>query len=283
MHRILEELIGVCKLYHLTEVHNADSIGEVLNYREVVRDKEDSQAKASTKIVKKVNNLRLDRNVERGYGLVGYDHLRLHNNSSRDSYTLSLSTGELVRISVSVLAHETNHLKYLVYLFVDVILIGNSVDNQTLCDDITYCHTGIKRGDGILEDHLDLSDKLSLFSDTALIIVLLLNCRELLSVTAQLCLADLRAILLLELLKELCYVLAVNLFIIGLSVLDKSSVFSDNCSKVRVDLGDLCVDLGLSSIISSCFLKLKILDLSRSLASRLGDRVLVGKYQRVLR
>ena len=43
MEGMSKELIGGGKLNHLTEVHNADSVGEILNYREVVRDEENGK------------------------------------------------------------------------------------------------------------------------------------------------------------------------------------------------------------------------------------------------
>ena len=41
-------------------------------------------------------------------------------------------------------------------------IILDTADNKSLSDDIANCHTGVKRSNGVLEDHLDLIDKIVL-------------------------------------------------------------------------------------------------------------------------
>ena len=65
-----KKLIGGSKLYHLAEIHNADSVGEVLNDREVMRDKENGKTELFAKLVEKVDYLRLNRYVKSGQRFV---------------------------------------------------------------------------------------------------------------------------------------------------------------------------------------------------------------------
>ena len=68
MEGILEEFIGICQLYHLAEVHNTDTIGEVLNNRQVMSNEQNRQPQLLTEAIQQVNNLCLNRNVQCGDG-----------------------------------------------------------------------------------------------------------------------------------------------------------------------------------------------------------------------
>ena len=140
-----------------------------------MRDKKYCQAKLIAKLVEKVDYLRLNRYVECGNGLVGNDHIGIHNYRTCYTDSLSLTAGELVRITSCVLTHEAYELKYFIYLFLNVLLILDSVYNEALGDYLLNCHTRIKRCYGILEYHLDLCDELGLFSDTKIVAICLLG------------------------------------------------------------------------------------------------------------
>ena len=85
-------------------------------------------------------------------------------------------------ITVGVLTNKANQLKDLVYLGVYIILIGDTVDNKALCNNVTNRHTGIERCNRILEDHLDLSDKLALACHATLGCQLTLKCLYLIGI-----------------------------------------------------------------------------------------------------
>ena len=56
------------------------------------------------------------------------------------------------------------------------IVIWEEIDEEkTLVNDLLDRHTGIERGDGILEDHLDLGDQLGLLGDAKVIFVILIQ------------------------------------------------------------------------------------------------------------
>ena len=62
-----------------------------------------------------VEDLRLDRDVERGDGLVGDDELRLQRERAGDPDALALAAGELVRVAVVVLGVEPDLLHQLLH------------------------------------------------------------------------------------------------------------------------------------------------------------------------
>ena len=75
--RIAEELFGRRSFNDLAEVHHGDAVGDMLHDREIVADEHIGQAKARLKRPHQIDDLRLDRDVERRNRLVGHDQLRL--------------------------------------------------------------------------------------------------------------------------------------------------------------------------------------------------------------
>ena len=57
---MLEKFVGIGKFDHVTKVHNCDSVREILDDRQVVRDKQYRKPQLFSLIVEKVNNLRLN-------------------------------------------------------------------------------------------------------------------------------------------------------------------------------------------------------------------------------
>ena len=68
---------------------------------------------SSLQLLEQVEDLRLDRDVERRHRLVGDDELRLQGDRARDPDALPLAAGELVRIAVVVLGVEPDALHQL--------------------------------------------------------------------------------------------------------------------------------------------------------------------------
>ncbi len=97
------DLISARKLNHLTEVHYSDPVGNVLYYQEVMGDEQICQSQFILEFIEHVYYLCLDGYVKGGYRLVADDEARIQRESSRDTDSLSLSAGELVSVSCSVL------------------------------------------------------------------------------------------------------------------------------------------------------------------------------------
>ena len=171
MQGIGEQLIRGSQLHHLAEVHNADTVGEVLNDAQVMGDEQNRQTQLLTQVVQQVDDLRLNGNIQSGDGLVGDQQLGVHDDRTGDADTLTLATGELVGITTCVLANQTDQLQHLVNLLVQNFLVPLALDHQTFGDDLLNGHTGVQRGDGILENHLNLGNQLGLLSLAQLVLV----------------------------------------------------------------------------------------------------------------
>ena len=71
-----------------------------------------------------------------------------------------------MRVSACVFSDKANLFKDFIDLFFDDFLISNATDLQSFCNDFFDGHTGVKRCNRILEDHLDFGHKAFLLGKT---------------------------------------------------------------------------------------------------------------------
>ena len=81
-------------------VHHGDAIGGLGDHAHVVRHQHHRGAVLAAQPLQQLDDLRLDRHVERGRRLVGDDEPRLRRERERDDDALAHAAGELVRIVV---------------------------------------------------------------------------------------------------------------------------------------------------------------------------------------
>ena len=155
MARIAEELVGRRRLHDLAEVHYGDAIGDVFHNREIVADEDVGQPEALLQRAHQVDDLRLDRHVERGDRLVGHDQLGLDRERAGDRQALALAAGEFVRIAARMVGPQPDQLEQLADAGAPRRLVaGKSVKHQRLAQHGAHGHARIERGVGVLEDHL---------------------------------------------------------------------------------------------------------------------------------
>src|SRR5215475_1510834 len=106
-----ENLPLVAKLHDLAKIHHGNPMGDVLNDREIVADEQQSQTQISLQLLQQVDNLRLDRDIERGNGLVAHDQVRLSSERTGNRDTLALAAGELMGPAVCGTARQTDLVK----------------------------------------------------------------------------------------------------------------------------------------------------------------------------
>ena len=70
MEGMCEDLVGIAQLNHVAQVHNADTVGDVLNDRQVVGDEQVGQVLLFLQILEQVDNLSLNGNVQSGNSFV---------------------------------------------------------------------------------------------------------------------------------------------------------------------------------------------------------------------
>ena len=103
MKRVVIELVAVGQLDDFSDVHDGDARRDVAHYGEVVRDKQIGELESLLELFQKIDNLRLNRDVERRDRLVADDEFRVHREGARDADALALAAGKLVRIAIRMI------------------------------------------------------------------------------------------------------------------------------------------------------------------------------------
>ena len=105
------EVVRGRRLDDHAEIHHRDSIRDVVDDAEVVRDEDVRQVELVLEVVEQVDHLRLDRNVECRDRLVRHDQLRVEREGAGDADPLSLPARELVRETVDVVRREAHDIQ----------------------------------------------------------------------------------------------------------------------------------------------------------------------------
>ncbi len=113
MVRLTVERLPVRNLDHLAQVHNGNTIGDVLHDREVVSNEEICGTELVLKFLKQVQDLCLDGNIQSGNRLVADNQLGLQRKCAGNADALALAARELVRIAVDVLGVQTDDVEQL--------------------------------------------------------------------------------------------------------------------------------------------------------------------------
>ena len=156
MQRVLEDVLGRAVFDETAEVHNAHRVRDMLDDRQVVRDEQVGQLVLLLQFLQQVDDLRLDRHVERRDRLVADDEFGVERQRPRDADTLSLTARELVRIAVLVEGLQTAVVHDLVDIVLVLFLRHDLVLADRFADDLADREPGRERRERILEDDLHL-------------------------------------------------------------------------------------------------------------------------------
>ena len=103
MLRVREDVEHGAVLDFFAAVHHEHVVGDFGDHAEVVRDEEDRHAALVAELAEDVEDLGLDRDVERGGRLVGDQQLRIAREGHRDHHALLLAAGHLMRVGIDAL------------------------------------------------------------------------------------------------------------------------------------------------------------------------------------
>ena len=97
--RVVEDLVDRPLLDDAPGVHDEDAVGDVGDDAEVVGHEHDARVGPLAQLLHDLQDLRLDRHVQRGRGLVGDEHRRVARERHRDHHALAHAARELVRVA----------------------------------------------------------------------------------------------------------------------------------------------------------------------------------------
>ncbi len=140
-------------------IENGDAIDEAGDQREVVGDPDDGHAELGAQILHQIDDLGLDRHVERGRRLVGDQKLRIAGKADRDHHALAHAARKLVRIGHQPLFGTGNadEAQKLDGACARIRLRHPAMIDQRLANLVADAHDRIERGHRILEDEADIA------------------------------------------------------------------------------------------------------------------------------
>ena len=150
-----EDLALVRRLDDLAEIHHRDAVGHVLDDREIVADEQQREAEPALQVLEQVDDLRLDRHVERRHRLVADDEVGLGGERAGDADALALAAGELVGPAVRGVARQAYGVEQHVDAPVEVGLRGREAEiADRLGEDVAHSQARIEARERVLEHHL---------------------------------------------------------------------------------------------------------------------------------
>src|SRR5918996_2231816 len=143
------------RLDDLPRVHDEHAVGDVANDGQVVRDEKVGQIQPALNLVQEVEQLGLNRYVQRRGGLVEHDDGGVGDERSGDSDTLALAARELVGVASRVLALEAAELEDFGDPLTCLVAARDVVDLERLGHRRADCPARVQGLGHVLENHLD--------------------------------------------------------------------------------------------------------------------------------
>ena len=128
----------------------------MFHHRQIVRDEQIGQLELILKVHQQVDDLRLDRHVQRRDRFVADDQLRPQRQRASDTDALALAAGEHVRERVHMLRPQPDAFEQTGDALLAFGTGAGLVDDQWLAHDIARRHAWVQRRVRILIDHLHL-------------------------------------------------------------------------------------------------------------------------------
>ena len=139
MVRRIEQFIGRRHFDDAAQIHDDDAIAEMLDHAEIVADEQIGEVQILPQVHEQVENLRLDRHVERRDRLVANEEIRLHRQRPRNADPLPLSSRKLMRIAPNELGIETHLEENFLDVGFETARIDDTMDARGFADDVVMC------------------------------------------------------------------------------------------------------------------------------------------------
>src|SRR5882724_10528863 len=115
-------------------------------------------------VLQQIDDLGLDRDVERRDRLVADDQFRLDRERPRNPDALTLAAGKFVRVPRHVAGLQADGLEQVGDALLELTAgLCQPVNDQRFADDVADAHARVERGIGILKDDLDIAAKRAKF------------------------------------------------------------------------------------------------------------------------
>src|SRR5215468_4104658 len=105
------ELTRRCRLDDAAEIHDGDAPADMFDDRQIMGDEEISEPQLLLQVFQEIDDLGLDRYIERGDRLVADDELGFDRERACDADALTLTARELVRMAAHVIRLQADGLE----------------------------------------------------------------------------------------------------------------------------------------------------------------------------
>ena len=158
MRGLRKEFVHAGLLDHLAGIHDRHALGMVGHHAQVVGDEEHAHAGVFLQARHQRQNLRLNRHVEGGGGLISDQHARLADHGHGNHDALAHAARELVRVLVQSLAggRHFNLLQRAQRLRTSSSGVKAQVQAHRFGDLLAHRQHRVQAGHGFLKDHGDL-------------------------------------------------------------------------------------------------------------------------------
>jgi len=133
---LVDEALRRTHFHDLTQVHDGDAAADVRHNADVMRDEDRREVKPLLQSAQDLEDLCLDRDVERRDGLIGDDQLRLARERPRNPDALSLAPAELMGEATCLGGIESDELQKLTHTLDDRALPAEASQSQREADDL---------------------------------------------------------------------------------------------------------------------------------------------------
>jgi len=147
---------------NLSQKHDRDVRAQVAHHSQVVADEDRREMKFPLHILQKIDNLRLNGNVQRRDWFVCDDELGIERNCSSDPHALSLPTGQLVGQVIIKTSAKSDEVQDLAHAS-PTLIMRHAVRHQRFPDNILDGAARIQRSVRILKYWLHMPTQLSEF------------------------------------------------------------------------------------------------------------------------
>ena len=103
MARVAEHFVAGAVFDHVAEIHHHHLVGDVAYHREIVADEDIGELKLVLQVGQQIEDLRLDREIERRHRLVENEQRGIEHERAGDGDALALAPREHVWVAIVLL------------------------------------------------------------------------------------------------------------------------------------------------------------------------------------
>lgn len=108
--RVEKDILHMTRFHAFAAANDNHIVTNLTRYSQIVRDKENADAELHLNFFQELQDIGLHRNVERGNGFVANQNFRLTGECAGDRNALTLTAGELIRITIECVGRQANNL-----------------------------------------------------------------------------------------------------------------------------------------------------------------------------